>query len=110
MIGRGLMALLGMAVGGCVLILLLSWLLEWAIFKRVCDRAETGIGLSVGLAVAFAIVLYGFGHGEGGAWSPMPGGLAYVVAGAIVLPWRLISYRRRRESRADAENVATSFE
>jgi hypothetical protein len=103
------MALFGMAAGGSLLVLLLSWLLEWAIFKRVCDRAETGITLSVCVAVIVAVVLYGFGRSGGGGWDPMPGGLAYLIAGAVILPWRLISYRRRREGAVD-DGLAAQFE
>lgn len=101
-------SLIGMTVGGVLAVFLLSALLEWAIFKRVVDTAPVGIALSVGSAVVLAIILYGFGSADGGPWNPFPGGFAYVVAGLIVLPLRLWSYRRRAEKADDG--LAETFE
>lgn len=88
------MFLIAMFLGGLVAIYFLASLLEWAIFKRVVDTAPVGITLSVVAAVALAVLLYGFGNADG-AWDPLPGGVAYVVAGGIVWALKLASYRRR---------------
>lgn len=97
------MILIAMVLGGLVAIYFFASLLEWAIFKRVVDTAPVGITLSVVAAVALAVVLYGFGNADGGPWNPLPGGVAYIVAGGIVWALKLASYRRRSAT-AQADN------
>jgi peptidoglycan/LPS O-acetylase OafA/YrhL len=102
-------SLLGMVVGGVLVVLILSWLLEWAIFKRVLDEAESGITASVVVAAFLAIVLYGFGTANGHGWSPsFEAMFAYALAACIVLPLRLRSYKRRAEK--PEENLGEIFE
>ena len=87
----------GMIFGGVVAVFLLSMLLEWALFKRITDSPKTGIPFSVCSAVILAIVIYGFGHANGGAWNAFPNGVAYIIGGAIVLAFRMWEYGRRVE-------------
>lgn len=94
---------IGMTIGGMIAVYFLASLLEWAIFKRVANAAPVGITLSVVAAVALAVVLYGFGNADGGPWNPLPGGVAYILAGGIVWALKLASYRRRA-SAAQAES------
>ena len=101
-------SLLGMLVGGTLAVLLFSWLLEWAIFKRVLDTPETGITASVIMAALLGVVLYGFGSANGGAWKPFPGGFVYILGAVIVLPLRLRAYRRRAEA-AESDELADTF-
>jgi|GEM_PF-1590367 len=101
---------IGMTVGGMIAVYFGSSLLEWAIFKRVVDTAPVGITLSVVTAVALAVVLYGFGNADGGPWNPLPGGIAYIVAGAIVWALKLWSYRRRAEAARAESGIEEIFE
>jgi hypothetical protein len=99
----------GMLVGGLMIVFLMSVLLEWAIFKRVVDTAPVGITLSVVSAMIIAFILYGFGNADGGPWNPIPGGVAYIIAGVIVLPLRLLGYRRRAAAAANDEGLEETF-
>lgn len=93
--------LIGAFVGGAIIIYLLSALIEWAVVKRVVDVPAAAITACTVLAMVLAIVLYGFGNADGGPWNPLPGGLAYVIAGAFVCFGR-IALRRRKEAGAGA--------
>jgi hypothetical protein len=104
------MILILMIAGGTVAIYFIASLLEWAIFKRVANSAPVGITLSVVTAVALAIILYGFGGGDGEPWNPLPGGVAYVFAGAIVWALKLASYRRRAAAAPTEESLEKIFE
>ena len=104
------MILIAMVLGGMFAIYFLASLLEWAIFKRVVDTAPVGITLSIITAVALAIVLYGFGNADGGPWNPLPGGVAYIVAGGIVWALKLASYRRRAAAAESESGLEEIFE
>ena len=95
-------AMIGMTLGGMIAVYFVATLLEWAIFKRVVDTAPVGITLSVAAAVVLAVILYGFGNADGGPWNPLPGGISYVLGGAVVWALKLWSYRRRAAA-AEAE-------
>jgi len=103
------MMMIGMIVGGLIAVYFVASLLEWAIFKRVVNTAPVGITLSVATAVALAVVLYGFGNADGGPWNPLPGGVAYIVAGAIVWALKLLSYRRRAAAAQTDESLEEIF-
>jgi hypothetical protein len=103
-------SLIGLTVGGMIAVYFVASLLEWAIFKRVVDTAPVGITLSVVAAVALAVVLYGFGNADGGPWNPLPGGVTYIVAGAIVWALKLWSYRRRAAVAQAEDGLGEIFE
>ena len=103
-------AWIGMTLGGMIGVYFIASLLEWALFKRVVDTAPVGITLSVVAAVALAIVVYGFGNADGGPWNPLPGGIAYVVGGAVVWALKLWSYRRRAEASRAQSGLGEIFE
>ena len=104
------MNLIGMIVGATLAIYLLASLLEWALFKRIVDSPELGKGLSVGCAVVMAIILYGFGNANGGPWDPLPGGIAYVVGGAIAFSVMLWQHNRREEALEEQAAMPDTFE
>ena len=99
-----------MALGGMIPVYLLSKLFEWAIFKRVVDLPELGKALSVGFAVMTAIAVYGFGNADGGPWNPFPGGISYIISGAIVLPLMLWFYHRREAAKGEDTGLGDVFE
>lgn len=101
---------MGMTLGGMIAVYFIATLLEWAIFKRVVDTAPVGITLSVASAVALAVALYGFGNADGGQWNPLPGGIAYILAGGIVWALKLWSYRRRAEATRAETGIEEVFE
>lgn len=102
---------IAMTAGGMIAVYFVASLLEWAIFKRVVDTAPVGITLSVVAAVAVAIVLYGFANSDADeSFNPLPGGIAYVVAGAIVWALKLWSYRRRAEAARSESGLEEIFE
>jgi len=101
---------IGMTVGGMIAIYFVSSILEWAIFKRVVDTAPVGITLSIVAALALTVVLYGFGTANGGPWNPLPGGITYIVGGAIIWALKMWSYRRRAEAAQAESGIEEIFE
>ena len=108
MIGVGV---LFMAVGGTIPVYLISKFLDWALFKRVMEMREIAIICSGVFAAAISVVLYGFGHADGGRWNPGWGTIAYFFSGVFVLTLRLRAYARKEERRNAADpSLVETFE
>ena len=98
------MFFLAEALGGSLAILLLSWLVEWAVCKRVMDNQCNGIVASIIAAWIIASILYGFGSSNGGSWSPT-GFLLYGIGAVIVFAARLTRYHLKKDSGEDLADV-----
>jgi hypothetical protein len=81
--------LIAVLLGAMVGVWLLSALLDWSLLKRLGLRPKTRIVLSSLAAVVAAVVLYGFGHADGGEWNPGEGFFTYPFAGLMVCVIRL---------------------
>jgi hypothetical protein len=103
------MILIGMLIAGILVVHLVSSFLEWAVFRRVVKSAPVGIPLSIAAAAALGFLLSGFVNAGGGPWNPLPGGVFYLVAGAIVWALKLPSYRRRAEAAQADEALEETF-
>lgn len=101
---------IGSIVGGLLIVYLLSKLIEWLIISRIMNDAKAGLFVSVGLGVVGAVVLYGFGNADGGPWNPLPGGIAYVLAGPVVAILRLVAFNRWAARKAEEEALDEVFE
>ncbi|HEX5181749.1 MAG TPA: hypothetical protein VFW19_01230 [Allosphingosinicella sp.] len=97
--------LLGGIAGACVLVLILSWLLEWIVIARIVEEADKAIILSVVAGTVGAILIAVTGSLSG----PL-GWLVYVVGGCIVLPLRLRAHHKRVERAGAAEDLQQTFE
>jgi hypothetical protein len=86
---------LGSIVGGCILIFLLSALIEWAAIKRMTNDAKLGVFVSVAAATAVAIVLAGFGNADGGPYNPGEMAVPSLISGAIVAAIRFLLRARQ---------------
>jgi hypothetical protein len=86
---------IGLIVGGCIIIYLLSWLVEWAIVQRVMDSPKAGVLVSVGCATILAIVLAGFGNADGGPFNPGEFAVPYLIAGVAVGAVRFLLWSRK---------------
>jgi hypothetical protein len=93
---------MGQLIGGILAILLLSLLLEWAIFKRVVNSAVVGKLSSVAAAYVIAVIVYSLGNSQ-----PSVAIVAY-LPGAIV--WGVWGYikGKRIDDRATSEEARYS--
>lgn len=93
-------------IGGifsCILVYLLSILIEWLIAKRLFDTPAVGIAVS-GIAATLLLTLaYVLGNAD-----PGEGAILYVAAGVIVTVGRLL-LRRRADARGDSESLEETF-
>ena len=103
------MAIIGYLVGATIAIVLLSWLWEWALFKRVLDDPANGKVASTATAWLTAGTLAGFGMADGGPFHTVAY-LIYLIPAIGVGIW---GYRRGvalRQENAPKDNLADIFE
>jgi hypothetical protein len=86
---------IGLIVGGCIIIYLLSSLIEWAIVQRVMDNPKAGVLVSVGCATILAIILAGFGNADCGPYNPGEFAIPYLIAGVAVGAIRFLLRSRK---------------
>ena len=89
---------MGQLVGGILAILILSLLLEWAIFKRVANSAVVGKLSSVAVAYIIAVIGYSLSNSQPSV------AIAAYLPGAIV--WGVWGYikGKRIDERANSED------
>lgn len=92
---------MGEIIGGLLAMAGLSFILEWAIFKRIVDSPVVGKVGSLAAAFPLAVVLYSFGE-------PGRGSAAFIIYGIPTL--LLLPYKIWRGKQTEARNEEESEE